>query len=62
MLGDDRPGVVTTSKVFFTREQYAYLSKLFPEFIGTSATEPLTRVFHAGTRQVVQHIGSRVHE
>ena len=48
------------SKVYFSREQYEWLNKMYPEVVGTPDTSESTYRYNAGTRAVVYLVKSRV--
>lgn len=51
---------VPTDKIYFSREQYEYLNKIFPEVL-PSPDANTNKVFQsAGTRLVVFHVRDRV--
>lgn len=62
-MGSNRfsiPEVRMEDKVLFSKEQYEYLNKMFPEVI-PSTEDSMSKVFkQAGTRQVVQFIKDRM--
>jgi hypothetical protein len=48
------------NKVLFSREQYEYLNKTFPEVIGTSNTTHAEFLNYSGKRSVVEFIKARM--
>lgn len=46
--------------VFFSREQFEYLNRTFPEFVGKADTTLQEYQFQSGLRRVVAVVGSRV--
>lgn len=53
---------VPEPKIYFSREQYEYLAKIFPEVLGTENTTHADFLVHTGKRQVVHFIKSRVRQ
>lgn len=51
---------VEEAKVYFSREQYEYLNKMYPEFVGTPSTPEEVYRFNAGARAVVYTVKARV--
>lgn len=47
-------------EVKFTRQQYEYLNRIFPELIGNANTTEAELRVQQGQRRVVQHIKERV--
>ena len=52
--------VIPSEKIYFSREQYEYLNKIFPEMLPTPDTSANKVFMSAGSRQVVFHIRDRV--
>jgi len=50
-----------TSKVFFTKQQYELLNKLFPEVLHSSTTPEATVREAIGARRVVHSVQQRLH-
>ncbi len=51
---------VPTQKVYFSREQYEHLSRVFPEVLGTPKTTNEELRHWAGIRQVVKYVENNV--
>lgn len=47
-------------RIMFSREQYEYLNKTFPEIIGTANTKPEEFYIQSGKRSVLELIRSRM--
>jgi hypothetical protein len=49
-----------STKVYFSKEQYAHLNKVFPEMLGTPKSTDAELRHWAGIRQVVQYVRQNV--
>lgn len=51
---------IPTDKIFFSREQYEYLNKIFPEVLPTAEANTNKLFIASGNRQVVFFVRDRV--
>jgi hypothetical protein len=51
---------VPEPKIYFTREQFEFLNKMYPEQVGSPTTTEAQFRFNSGARNVVQCVNDRV--
>lgn len=56
----NEPMVIDTTKVFFHREQYKLLLKMFPDMVFPPSATHAEMMFHNGQRSVLEYIKCRV--
>lgn len=54
------PSVIPSDKIKFSREQYEYLNKIFPEILPSYDANTNKIFIAAGNRQVVFHVRDRI--
>lgn len=60
MDGLEVKNTVPSEKIYFSREQYEYLNRIFPEMLPTPDMSSNKVFMSAGSRLVVFHIRDRV--